>query len=126
MVDYFEGLIMQTFNEWIVLRESTLWERHKELPSIFTATYYSLPTSMQLDEFQEYPDLSVEDIVQGFGYTIVGRGVSSPDNCQKIIESIRMLSERYPDREVYKAALVKAKEDAKVKLEKWQRGVMFP
>ena len=115
-----------TFNEWLVLRESTLWERHKELPSMFTSTHYALPTARQLDEFEHSPDLSVDDIVQGFGYTIVGRGVSSPDNCQKIVESIKLLAERYPEREVYKEALVRAKEDAKIKLEKWKNGVTFP
>jgi len=116
----------KTFNEWIMLRESTVWENHKNLPSIFTRTHYALPTLEQVEEFQKYPNLSVDDIVQGFGYTIVGRGVSSPDNCQKIIESIKMLIVRYPEREVYREALLKAKEDAKIKLEKWQRGVVFP
>lgn len=111
---------MEKFNEWVVLRENqegTLWERHKELPSIFKRTYYALPTSQQLEEFQQYPDLSADDICQGFGYTIVGRGVRSLDSNQKIVESIRRLVERYPDREAYKEALVKAKKESKIKID---------
>lgn len=93
---------------------------------MFTMTHYALPTPKQLDEFQEYPNLSADDIYQGFGYTIVGRGVSSPDNCQKIIESIKMLATKYPERKAYKEALLKAEESAKIKLDKWQKGVVFP
>ena len=99
------------FNEWMVLRESILWEKHRELPSIFKRTYYALPTAEQLEEFQKYPNLSVEDIVQGFGYTIIGRGVRSDENCQKIIESIKMLIEKYPEQQIYKEALAKAQKD---------------
>lgn len=126
---------MKSFNEWVSGREAqvicegtegTIWERHKQLPSIFTRTYYALPTSEQVEEFQDFQHLTAEDIVQGFGYTIVGRGVSSPDNCKKIVESIRMLTERYPDNEAYKDALVKAQEEAEVKLAKWKSGVRFP
>ena len=109
-----------------VVNENTIWERHEELPSIFTRTYYALPTSEQIEEFEKFQHLTAEEIVQGFGYTIVGRGVSSPDNCKKIVESIRMLVDRYPENEAYQHALVKAQEEAKVKLEKWKRGVAFP
>lgn len=120
-------MVTTTFSEWVALKESnTIWEKYENLPSIFTRTYYALPTTEQLDEFKDHPHLTVEDIVQGFGYTIVGRGVSSPDNMQKIIKSIQMLVDRYPEKDVYKEALVKAKEEAKVKLDRWNRGVVFP
>jgi hypothetical protein len=118
--------VAKSFNEWISLKESTIWEKHKELPSLFTSTHYALPKPEQLDEFQKYPHLTAEDIRQGFGYTIVGRGVSSPDNMQKIVRSIEMLIDRYPERETYKEALALAKEEAKVKLERWRQGVVFP
>jgi hypothetical protein len=118
---------LRTFNEWVLLQEDTIWEKHgRDLPSIFKSTHYALPTYQQLEEFSDYPELTAEEIVQGFGYTIVGRGVSSPDNCKKIVESIRLLVERYPDRLEYKEALTKAEEEAKIKLEKWRRGVRFP
>ena len=118
--------MVKTFNEWVKLQECTIWEDHKDLPSIFTRTYYALPTTEQVEEFEKYPNLTAEEIVQGFGYTIVGRGVSSPDNCKKIIESIRLLVDRYPDREEYKEALAQAKEQARVKMERWKQGVAFP
>lgn len=106
--------MVQSFNEWMSLRESNLWERHGEnLPSIFRRTYYALPTNEQIEEFQQYPDLTAKDILQGFGYTIVGRGVDSPKNKQMIVDSIQMLSDRYPEKQAYKEALVLAKEQQK-------------
>ncbi len=107
--------MVQSFNEWVALREnkqSTIWERHgvDNLPSIFRMTYYALPTGQQLDEFQQYPDLTAKDILQGFGYTIVGRGVDSPKNKQMVVDSIKMLVDKYPDNDVYKEALTLAKE----------------
>lgn len=102
--------VIQTFDEWVLIRESTIWERHKELPTIFKSTYYDVPTTEQVEEFQRFPHLTPEDIIQGFGYTIVGRGVNSPENDRKIIESIKKLVDRYPDNESYQVALVKAKE----------------
>jgi hypothetical protein len=108
--------MVKTFNEWVQIQEGTIWEDHKSnLPSIFTRTYYALPTTEQVEEFEKYPNLTAEEIVQGFGYTIVGRGVNSPENSKKIIESIRMLVDRYPDREEYKEALAQAKERAREK-----------
>jgi hypothetical protein len=109
---------MKKFNEWMKQRESNLcesnlWERHKELPSLFMRTHYALPTQEQLEEFQEYPNLTAEDIVQGVGYTIVGRSINSQSNFQKIIESIKMLVDRYPERKTYQEALTKAKEEAR-------------
>lgn len=101
--------MVRTFSEWVQVRENTIWERHKQLPSIFTRTYYALPTSEQVEEFEQFPHLTAEEIVQGFGYTIVGRGVNSPENSRKIVESIRMLVDRYPEQEAYKDALELAK-----------------
>lgn len=107
----------QSFNEWMALRESTqstIWERHGEqLPSLFRRTYYALPTEQQLEEFQQYPGLTAADIIQGFGYTIVGRGVDGPKNKQMIVDSIQMLVNRYPKNSTYKEALALAKEQQK-------------
>ena len=108
--------MVQTFNEWMSLKESNLWERHGEkLPSIFRRTYYALPTDEQLEEFQQYPDLTADEILDGFSYTIVGRGMDSPKNKQMIVDSIQMLSDRYPQKQTYKEALKMAKEKQKQK-----------
>lgn len=90
---------MKTFNEWV----------EEKKPSIFRSTYYALPTEEQLNEFGDYPDLTSDEIVDGFGYTIIGRGMNSPENKQKIIQSIEMLIEKYPDRKTYKEALEKVR-----------------
>ncbi len=103
--------MIRSFNEWLFLQESNMWERYGEnLPSMFRMTHYALPTQQQLDEFQNYPDLTADDIVQGFGYTIVGRGVNSPRNTKMIIDSIQMLADRYPESKTYKEALAIARE----------------
>lgn len=98
--------MLQTFNEW--LQENNLWERHKELPSIFRRTYYALPTSEQIEEFALYKNLTADDILDGFSYTIIGRGMKNPDNDKKIVNSIQMLVDRYPENKTYQDALVKA------------------
>lgn len=78
-------------------------------PSIFTYTIYRLPTDAELEEINDY-DLSADDIVNGFSYTIIGRGIISTKNKQMIIKSIEMLCEKYPDNAIYLEALNKAKE----------------
>jgi hypothetical protein len=89
-------------------------------PSIFNHTIYRLPTDEELNEINNY-DLSADEIFNGFGYTIIGRGITSTKNKQMIIKSIEMLCEKYPDNAIYLEALNKAKEkyniiDEKVKI----------
>lgn len=78
-------------------------------PSIFTYTIYRLPTDAELEEINNC-DLSADDIVNGFSYTIIGRGIISTKNKQMIIKSIEMLCEKYPDNTRYLEALNIAKE----------------
>ncbi len=78
-------------------------------PSIFNHTIYRLPTDAELEEINNY-DLSADEIFNGFGYTIIGRGITSTDNKQKIIKSIEMLCEKYPENLEYLSALNLAKE----------------
>ena len=52
-------------------------------PSIFQYTIYRLPTKEELEEFKNF-NLSAEDINQGFGYTIVGRGMMDGKNKQMV------------------------------------------
>lgn len=78
-------------------------------PSIFTYTTYRFPTDDELKEFERYPHLTEDDIIQGFGYTIIGRGISSKRNKEKVLECLKMLSDKYPDNEVYRNAYEKYK-----------------
>ena len=87
----------------------SIWEKYGEnLPTIFKKTIYKLPTQAQLEEFEAF-QLESEDIVNGFGYTIIGRGMKSEANSRMIISSISMLCDKYPDNKEYKIALNQAK-----------------
>jgi hypothetical protein len=74
-------------------------------PSIFQYTTYRLPSEDELKEFENYPNLTAEDIENGFGYTMIGRGILSETNKKLIQEGIKMLIEKYPDDNRYKDAL---------------------
>lgn len=89
----------------------TIWERFKDLPSYFRRTHYALPTPEQIEEFDKYPALTPDDIGQGVGYTIVGRGMRGQSQQQQIVQAIRMLVDRYPDRAVYQDALAAAESE---------------
>ena len=90
----------------LVPEKKSIWDKYdKNIPSIFRQTIYRLPTAEELKEFDSYKELTADDIVQGFSYTIIGRGVNSPKNEAMIRESIAMLAETFPDNTVYKQAL---------------------
>lgn len=59
-------------------------------------------------DINEY-NLSSKEIVNGFIYTIVGKGIMSRENKEKIIISIKMMCDMYPHNEEYKKALIEAK-----------------
>lgn len=105
--------------EWKPVKESvedlqriadlTGGEVDRTKPSIFQYTIYRLPTEEELKEFAEFPNLTAKEIENGFGYTIIGRGIASAKNKQMIIDSIQMLIDMYPENEEYKKALDIAK-----------------
>ena len=78
----------------------------RSMPTIFTRTIYRLPTHEELFEVNNY-QLESDEIVNGFYYTIVGRGMKSPSNIRMIKESIKMLCDLYPENSEYKKALDK-------------------
>jgi len=86
----------------------------KNKPSIFKKTIYRLPTEEELDEVHSFK-LSSDKLLDGFCYTIIGRGILSQDNKNKIISSIKMLCSMHPKNIEYKNALSKAHE-LKIKL----------
>ena len=81
--------------------------KHNDKPDIFTHTIYRLPTEDELLDFEKC-DLSSDDILKGFKYTIIGRGIASKENKQMIIDSIQLLCDKYPGNEIYLDALGKA------------------
>ena len=78
-------------------------------PKIFTETKYDLPEEEDLVDINNF-DLSADDIINGFGYTIIGRGIKDDKKIKMIIDSIKLLCEKYPQNEIYKEALKKYKE----------------
>src|SRR5689334_10667967 len=88
----------------------SLWDSGKSLPKIFNRTIYRLPTEEELEDVHDH-ELTPQDIVDGFSYTIIGRGMNSPKNSQMIIQSITMLSQKFPEDEVYRKALADALEE---------------
>ena len=103
---------LKSFNEFSLNESqstSSIWEKYGEnLPSIFKRTIYRLPTQDELREFESF-QLEGKDILNGFGYTMIGRGVKSVENTRMIISSIESLCEMFPENVEYKAALTQAK-----------------
>lgn len=99
---------LETLEKYYI-NESNIWDTPgKNLPKIFTFTKYKLPTPEDLIDINNY-NLSADDIIQGFGYTIIGKGIRTSENINNIVNSIKMLCEAYPDNEIYNEALNKVK-----------------
>jgi hypothetical protein len=77
-------------------------------PSYFTSTHYRLPSEEELKEINSF-NLSDEELLQGFQYNMVGKGILDMDKKEKIIQASKKLSDMYPDNETYKKVLEKAK-----------------
>ncbi len=77
-----------------------------KLPSFFRETKYRLPNIEEIKEFEKY-DLTPQEILNGFHYSIVGRGILDGKRKQMIITAIKMLIDYYLDinNEIYKQAL---------------------
>lgn len=86
-------------------------------PSIFQYTIYRLPTEGEISEFAKFPDLTAEDILKGFSYTMIGRGILSESVKKMIYDGIKMLVDKYPHNQHYNDALEMAHE-LKIKFKK--------
>lgn len=75
-------------------------------PSIFTYTIYRLPTDEELIEVDSY-DLNTEELLSGFRYTMIGRGIKDPKNKALIVNSLERMVELFGDK--YKEALERSK-----------------
>jgi len=77
-------------------------------PDFFKATHYRLPNEKELIDINSF-NLNADEILNGFYYNIVGRGILSLENKNKIIESIQLLVNMYSDNIEYKKALEESK-----------------
>ncbi len=83
--------------------------QEKIKPSIFSKTIYRIPTEEELEEVHKF-NLSADEIIQGLGYTIIGRGIRSQENKEKIIQSAKLLYGLYPNNKTYEEVYKKSKE----------------
>lgn len=92
-----------------IKEKQSLWDKYgKDLPIIFKSTIYRIPTDEELIEVDEH-NLNADDLMQGFTYTMVGRGISNEDNKEKIVDSLKRLHEMFPKNDDYVQAYEQAK-----------------
>lgn len=97
-----ENKIVRIINEEI--EKVRIISEEISTPNIFLHTTYRLPTKEDLIDIDNH-HLNAKEIVNGFGYTVVGRGINSSKNHDMIIKSIEMLCNQFPDNDEYKKAL---------------------
>jgi hypothetical protein len=74
-------------------------------PSFFSRTHYAVPTDEQLEEIHNFPNLTAKEIYQGFGYSIIGRGMRGAGGTDETLRKAHAaLVAKYPDNPVYKEA----------------------
>lgn len=102
-----KNLIREIIKESVekFFENKSIWDKHgNNLPKVFKSTIYRLPSREELKEVDSF-NLSSNDILSGFKYTIVGRGMMDDKNRNMIINSIKMLCELNPNNKEYKKAL---------------------
>ena len=85
--------------------QQSIWDKYGDkLPPIFRQTIYRAPTDKELDEVGRVR-FTAPELLQGFSYTIVGRGIDTPATKGTILAALNRLSQLYPFRSEYKAAI---------------------
>lgn len=82
----------------------------KKQPKIFSQTIYRTPTKEELIELNSF-NLKADEIVNGFNYTIVGKGINSDKNKRMVYHSIQLLLNMYPNNKEYQLAFNKVKNE---------------
>lgn len=82
----------------------------KQVPAIFNKTIYRLPTYEELVDVNKY-NLTFDEIINGFKYTIIGRGIKDEKSKKMIYESILILTKLFPNNPIYKEALEKISQE---------------
>lgn len=92
---------------------TNIWDKYGDnLPSYFLSTYYDYPTDEQIREFEKFPELTGEDIYQGVGYTIIGKGIKNKEKFRMMISVIELMMDRfYPNDQRFKDALAILQKD---------------
>lgn len=83
-------------------------ETAKHKPEIFKRTIYRDPTKEELEDVNS-KKLSAKDILSGFSYTMVGRGMLFQKQKDQIVNAITLLTDLFPENKEYKEALDEAK-----------------
>jgi len=83
--------------------------RQNKKPSFFRSTKYREPNYEELKEIHQ-AKCSGDELRQGLGYAIIGRGIKRQQEKVMIISSIERLLKLEPDNEQYKMALKEEKE----------------
>ena len=77
-------------------------------PQLFSHTIYRVPTDGELMELGKF-NLSGYDVLNGIKYIIIGRGVKDSTNSRMILDTMKRITELFPDNESYKVAYDHAK-----------------
>ena len=84
-------------------------KQQNKKPSFFRSTKYQEPNDEELKEIHQ-AKCSEDELRQGLGYAIIGRGIERQQEKDMIISSIERLLKLEPDNEQYKIALKNEKE----------------
>lgn len=84
-----------------------IYESIDTKPYFFKQTYYRLPNSEELNDIINHK-LTAKQVLDGFKYTIVGRGIMNSKNKDMIIQSIKKLILLEEDNMDYRNALKQA------------------
>lgn len=104
----FDEITTKYLNKLIIEQFKRLQE--EQYPSYFKSTHYREPNKQQIDEFERYPGMSVDTILWGINYNIVGKGIESKQSDNQIEGILKLLIHHYPDDDRYKQALKKYKQ----------------
>lgn len=71
--------------------------KHRETTKLFNHTRYRVPPDEDLLELKD-KDLTVDQLVDGIGYIIIGRGMYSSKNTDTMLEIAKRLSVLIPEK----------------------------
>jgi len=82
-----------------------------DFQQVFGTTLYREPTAEELEEFENFTDITPEDVLENFHYISVGKGIFSEKHKRQIVDWIGKLCDAYPKNETYRRALDMARSE---------------